>query len=79
MPNVDPKQFKVQVRDLGASEYSTVLEAMQGFTRDRDENSQDEIWLTEHQPVFTQGQAGKVEHCWPPAAFLLSSRIVAGR
>ena len=55
MTNVDPKQFTVQVRDLGESEYSTVLEAMQGFTRDRDENSQDEIWLTEHQPVFTQG------------------------
>ena len=68
MPNVDPKQFTVQVRDLGASEYSTVLEAMQGFTRDRDENSQDEIWLTEHQPVFTQGQAGKVEHLLAPGS-----------
>ena len=68
MPNVDPKQFKVQVRDLGASEYLTVLEAMQGFTRDRDENSQDEIWLTEHQPVFTQGQAGKVEHLLAPGS-----------
>ena len=68
MPNVDPKQFTVQVRDLGASEYSTVLEAMQGFTRDRDENSQDEIWLTEHQPVFTQGQAGKVEHLLDPGS-----------
>ena len=68
MPNVDPKQFTVQVRDLGATEYSTVLEAMQGFTRDRDENSQDEIWLTEHQPVFTQGQAGKVEHLLDPGS-----------
>lgn len=68
MPNVDPKQFTVLVRDLGASEYSTVLEAMQGFTRDRDENSQDEIWLTEHQPVFTQGQAGKVEHLLAPGS-----------
>ena len=68
MPNVDPKQFTVQVRDLGASEYSTILEAMQGFTRDRDENSQDEIWLTEHQPVFTQGQAGKVEHLLAPGS-----------
>ena len=68
MTNVDPKQFTVQVRDLGASEYSTVLEAMQGFTRDRDENSRDEIWLTEHQPVFTQGQAGKVEHLLAPGS-----------
>ena len=68
IPNVDPKQFKVQVRDLGTSEYLTVLEAMQGFTRDRDENSQDEIWLTEHQPVFTQGQAGKAEHLLAPGS-----------
>ena len=68
MPNVDPKQITVKVRDLGASEYSTILEAMQGFTRDRDENSQDEIWLTEHQPVFTQGQAGKVEHLLAPGS-----------
>ena len=68
MPNVDPKQFKVQVRDLGTSEYLTVLEAMQGFTRDRDQNSQDEIWLTEHQPVFTQGQAGKAEHLLAPGS-----------
>ena len=68
MPNVDPKQFTVQVRDLGATEYSTVLEAMQGFTRDRNENCQDEIWLTEHQPVFTQGQAGKAEHLLAPGS-----------
>lgn len=68
MTNVDPKQFTVQVRDLGESEYSTVLEAMRGFTRDRDENSQDEIWLTEHQPVFTQGQAGNVEHLLAPGS-----------
>ena len=68
MPNVDPKQITVKVRDLGASEYSTILEAMQDFTRDRDENSQDEIWLTEHQPVFTQGQAGKAEHLLAPGS-----------
>ena len=66
MPDVDPQQFAVQVRDLDVSEYSTVLEAMQGFTHDRDEKSQDEIWLTEHQPVFTQGQAGKAEHLLAP-------------
>jgi len=66
MPDVDPQQFTVQVRDLDVSEYSTVLEAMQGFTHDRDEKSQDEIWLTEHQPVFTQGQAGKTEHLLAP-------------
>ncbi|MFC4699068.1 lipoyl(octanoyl) transferase LipB [Glaciecola siphonariae] len=35
---------------------------MQSFTDCRDSQTQDEIWLTEHSPVFTQGQAGKAEH-----------------
>nr|WP_246591106.1 lipoyl(octanoyl) transferase LipB [Georgfuchsia toluolica] len=35
---------------------------MQQFTAARDENSEDEIWLLEHPPVFTLGQAGKAEH-----------------
>ena len=39
---------------------------MQDFTDSRDSNSKDEIWLTEHTPVFTQGQAGKKEHLLDP-------------
>jgi len=35
---------------------------MQSFTDTRDEHTADEIWLVEHEPVFTQGQAGKAEH-----------------
>jgi lipoyl(octanoyl) transferase len=35
---------------------------MQDFTAARDEHTPDEIWLCEHPPVFTQGQAGKAEH-----------------
>lgn len=35
---------------------------MHTFTDERDENSCDEVWLVEHNPVFTQGQAGKEEH-----------------
>ncbi len=35
---------------------------MQDFTDNRDESTQDEIWVVEHEPVFTQGQAGKEEH-----------------
>lgn len=42
--------------------YQPVWQAMQHFTDNRDENQPDEIWLVEHQPVFTQGQAGKAEH-----------------
>lgn len=39
---------------------------MQSFTDNRDENSPDEIWFVEHEPVFTQGQAGKDEHILMP-------------
>jgi len=35
---------------------------MHDFTDSRDETTPDEIWLVEHLPVFTQGQAGKAEH-----------------
>lgn len=35
---------------------------MHTFTDERDENTCDEVWLVEHNPVFTQGQAGKEEH-----------------
>jgi len=56
----------VIVRDLGASEYGTVFADMRRFTSARTDDTQDEIWLTEHAPVFTQGQAGKAEHLLMP-------------
>lgn len=39
-----------------------IWQAMQAFTDNRDESTPDELWLVEHDPVFTQGQAGKEEH-----------------
>jgi lipoyl(octanoyl) transferase len=39
---------------------------MHDFTDSRDDNTPDEIWLVEHLPVFTQGQAGKAEHVLVP-------------
>ncbi|WP_414830954.1 lipoyl(octanoyl) transferase LipB [Alteromonas sp. H39] len=39
---------------------------MQAMTDTRDETVTDEIWLVEHDPVFTQGQAGKAEHILMP-------------
>lgn len=39
---------------------------MQRFTDARDEATPDEIWLVEHEPVFTLGQAGKPEHVLAP-------------
>ncbi len=51
-----------RVRDLGRQPYEPVWRAMQRFTDARDDSSPDEIWLLEHDPVFTLGQAGRTEH-----------------
>ena len=54
------------VRDLGRQAYEPVWRAMQRFTDVRDEATPDEVWLVEHDPVFTLGQAGKPEHVLMP-------------
>ncbi|WP_312721802.1 lipoyl(octanoyl) transferase LipB [Stutzerimonas kunmingensis] len=54
--------LEVGVRELGQIEYRTAWQAMQHLTNTRDADSGDEIWLLQHPPVFTQGQAGKAEH-----------------
>jgi lipoyl(octanoyl) transferase len=54
------------VRDLGRQAYAPVWRAMQGFTDARGADTADEIWLVEHEPVFTLGQAGKPEHVLMP-------------
>lgn len=54
------------VRYLGCRPYLDTFEAMKSFTDNRDETSSDEIWLLEHGPVFTQGQAGKEEYILEP-------------
>lgn len=56
----------VIIRQLGRQPYEPIWQAMQHLTDTRDETTQDEIWLVEHQPVFTQGQAGKAEHILMP-------------
>jgi lipoyl(octanoyl) transferase len=54
------------IRQLGRQPYTPVWLAMQDFTDRRDDTTVDEIWLVEHEPVFTQGQAGKDEHVLAP-------------
>lgn len=56
----------VIVRDLGRVPYQSTFEAMQAFTLNRDDQAVDEIWLLEHDAVYTQGQAGKAEHLLDP-------------
>ena len=54
------------VRDLGLQPYEPVWRDMQAFTRDRDQQTPDELWCLQHEPVFTLGQAGKPEHILDP-------------
>jgi lipoyl(octanoyl) transferase len=58
--------LQVRVRRLGLYPYQACLEAMQKFTGQRDAATMDEIWLLQHLPVFSQGQAGKPEHILSP-------------
>ena len=56
----------LNIRSLGLTEYSETFEEMKTFTKSRTPDTIDEIWVTEHQPVFTQGIAGKEEHILVP-------------
>lgn len=56
----------ITVKHLGLQDYTLIWEQMKRFTTDRiqkkfDDNL-DEIWMVQHPPVYTQGQAGKPEH-----------------
>ena len=50
------------VKRLGLVEYAPALEAMRVFTAGRGADTPDELWLLQHPPVYTLGQAGKPEH-----------------
>lgn len=56
----------LHIRHLGQQDYESVWHAMQHYTDNRNSDSPDELWIVEHPPVFTQGQAGKSEHILNP-------------
>ncbi|MDE1473636.1 lipoyl(octanoyl) transferase LipB [Xenorhabdus bovienii] len=56
----------VILRQLGIQPYEPVSDAMHQFTEQRTAETSDEIWLVQHEKVFTQGQAGKAEHVLTP-------------
>jgi lipoyl(octanoyl) transferase len=56
----------LRVRHLGRQPYEPVWHAMQALTDARGSEAADELWLLEHAPVFTLGQAGKWEHVLMP-------------
>lgn len=52
----------LRLRKLGITDYVTTWDAMRAFSEARTADTEDELWLTEHPPVFTQGRAGRAEH-----------------
>jgi lipoyl(octanoyl) transferase len=56
----------LKVRRLGRQPYEPVWRAMSAFTDNRVADTVDELWVLEHDPVFTLGQAGKMEHVLIP-------------
>jgi lipoyl(octanoyl) transferase len=56
------------VRFLGQVDYEPTWRAMQRYTAERTTETPDELWLVQHPPTFTQGQAGKPEHLLNPTA-----------
>ena len=55
-------KIDIKIRKMGTVEYSETYQKMFDYTASRQENSDDELWILEHNPVYTQGQAGKEKH-----------------
>ena len=56
----------LRIKNLGRSDYEPIWRAMQDFTATRDQSTVDEIWFTEHPPVFTLGLNAAPEHLLAP-------------
>ena len=52
----------VVIRNLGLQDYETAWQDMQRFTQERNADTDDELWIVEHFPVYTLGLNGKREH-----------------
>ncbi|MCX8566131.1 MAG: lipoyl(octanoyl) transferase [Glomeribacter sp. 1016415] len=64
LTNIDALKMHVQWR--GVEPYQASFAAMRAFTDARTLNTPDELWLVEHPPVYTLGQAGKPSHLLTP-------------
>jgi len=54
------------VRRRGLCDYAETVAEMRAWTDARGPETPDELWVLQHHPVFTQGQAGRVEHLLAP-------------
>lgn len=66
MPSSAQVLAHLDVVDLGIQPYEVTWAAMTDFTNQRTAETPDQLWLVQHPPVFTQGQAGKAEHVLVP-------------
>ncbi|MFK8076084.1 MAG: lipoyl(octanoyl) transferase LipB [Granulosicoccus sp.] len=57
----------MKTRHLGLADYHMTWEAMRAFTDERADDTEDELWVCEHPPVYTLGQAGRESHIHNPA------------
>ena len=55
------------VKHLGLVDYASTYEAMRTFTKERDANTSDEVWVLQHPPVFTLGLAGDANNLHSPS------------
>ncbi len=62
MPLFTMHEKQLIIRNLGMQPYGESYEAMHAFADNRSNSTQDELWLLEHPPVFTQGKNGAPEH-----------------
>jgi lipoyl(octanoyl) transferase len=58
----------MRVLNLGRRDHAETEAAMRAYTAARDAGTEDELWLVEHDPVFTQGLAGRAAHVLHPGA-----------
>lgn len=61
-----PAREALTIRELGRRSYLETWEAMRAWTNAREPHTEDQLWLVEHDPVFTLGLAGRAEHLLDP-------------
>lgn len=69
----------MKVTDLGRVPYEGIEDRMRDFTATRDARTEDELWLVEHEPVFTLGVAGRMQHLLAPGGIPVVQTVRGGQ